>query len=631
MAGKQRAVKTTENGRLDSRVWLFLALALTFVIRVWFVLSMGGRPFSTISPTQVDAYYYHEWAIEIISGNFWGSDVFFLRPLFPYLLALVYAVFGRHVLAVQLVQALFATASCFLLYDSTRRIFNRRSAVFASCGFALSGVLVFYTGTLLHVELTVLLSLLFLWLLLAAGKRTWHWLAAGICFGLLFISRPESLLVLPFVVVWLRRRSAPQGPATGTPGRHPGAPAPLARVPRSAPVALGAAALLVIASVPIRNYLVGRDLVLFTADAGVNFYYGNNPAADGTWQHTAELEGGSGFSHARLKRVSRTIEGRLVSWSAASAYWARRALSFITQQPGRYVRLLGRKLLLFFSNYEVPNNYYPETARAASLPLRLAFVNFGLVLALGLVGMVWAWPQRGRALPAYLLVSPFLVSALLFCVLSRMRAPVIPFLLVFGGFALSEMVASFKQRRTSRAAVGIVAALAVYVCSSLVPVRRQAYSAQAWTQQGQAYLDQRKVGPAIAALRRALEVQPGACDARYALVNALAGSGRLEEAEAEFRQLQAGAASATSQALVRRAAVRLAAARRDFARAAELCRASLAIDPNDDQTMYMLGLVYLSMDSLLQARDYLSRAAALEPGQRAIRDALRAVESRLRQ
>ena len=51
--------------------------------------------------------------------------------------------------------------------------------------------------------------------------------------------------------------------------------------------------------------------------------------------------------------------------------------------------------------------------------------------------------------------------------------------------------------------------------------------------------------------------------------------------------------------------------------------------PDDVEASYMLGLVYISMDSLVQAREQLSHAAALEPGQQPIRDALNAVESRL--
>jgi 4-amino-4-deoxy-L-arabinose transferase-like glycosyltransferase len=626
MPHKPRTSPATEHANRDSRVWLGVAVALTFLIRLWFVLSMRGQPFSTIGPQMLDSYYYHRWAIEIISGNFWGSDVFFLRPLYPYLLALAYALFGQHILAVQIIQAMLAGVSCFLLYEVTRRILGKRPAALASVGFALTGILVFYTGTLLYVELTIFLSLLFVWLVLLAidsnfelwhsRLRPWLWIAAGVSFGLLVICRPELLILLPLLLWWLWRISRVHSPAS--------------KVPRLALPALALTALAVIAVVPVRNYIVARDPVLFTAHSGINFYYGNNPSADGTWQPTAELERGPGFSHERLKRISRTIDGRQAGWSEASAYWTRQGIRFITHEPGKYLRLLGRKFLLFFSNYEVPNDYYPETARAASLPLRLAFVNFGLVLALALVGMVWAWPKRSQALPAYVFVAAYLLSALLFYVLSRLRAPVLPFLLMFAGYGLSELVDAFRQRRAGRAMIGIVIVVAIYIVSVLIPVRRQSYSAQAWTQNGNIYLDRRKVGPAIEAFNRALAVQPGAYAARYSLVLALAGSGKVDAAAAEFEQLaKAAGSSSEGRALVRLASARLAIARRDFPQAAILYQSALADYPDDAETRYLLGLVYISMDSLVQAREQLGRAVALDPGQDAARAALKAVESRM--
>ena len=616
MPRSQRVSRAPERTDSDSRIWLFVAITLTFVMRLWFVLSMRGQPFSTIGPQFVDSYFYHRWAIEIISGNFWGSDVFFLRPLYPYFLAILYSIFGQHVLPVQLFQVLLATVSCFLLYDTTRRIFGKRPAVFASLGFALTGILVFYTGALLYVEVTVFLSLLFLWLILVAGNRLWLWIAAGVSFGLLVICRPETLLVLPFLLIWLSKKSLVPGPSS--------------LVRRRGLAAMTIAAMAVIVSVPIRNYIVARDPVLFTAHSGINFYYGNNPAADGTWQPTAELQRGPGFSHEQLKRVSRTIDGQEVSWSVASAYWLGKGLHFITTQPPAWFKLFGRKFLLFFSNYEVPNDYYPETARATSLPLKLAFVNLGLMLALGLVGMVWAWPKRGQILPACLFVAAYLVSALLFYVLSRLRAPVLPFLLMFAGYGLNELVDALRQRRTARAVIGIAVSAAVYVGSGLTPVNKQSYSAQAWTQTGNIYLNQHKVGPATDAFRQALAAQLSAYAARYSLVLALAGAGKVEAAEAEFEQLaKAAASSSEGRALIRLASARLAIARRDFTQAVVLYRSALAENPDDAETSYMLGLVYISMDSLVPAREQLARAVALDPGQDAARDALKAVESRL--
>ncbi len=616
MPKRPHANKPRDKESRDSRTWLFVALALTFAVRLWFILSMRGQPFSTMGPQYMDSYYYHRWAVEIISGNFWGSDVFFLRPLYPYLLAVLYSVFGPHILPMQLLQALLATASCYLLYDVTRRIFGRRPAVFASIGFALTGILVFYTGTLLYVEVTVFLSLLFLWLILIAGSRLRLWLAAGISFGLLVICRPELLLLLPFLLLWLWRGAVVHRSSFV--------------VHRYGVVSLVVTALAVIAIVPIRNYIVARDPVLFTAHSGINFYYGNNPSADGTWQTTAELQRSPGFSHEELKRVARTIDGQQVPWSKASAYWLEKGLRFITTQPLAWLKLLGRKLLLFFGNYEVPNDYYPEIARAMSFPLRLAFINFGLVLALGVLGMVWAWPKREPALPVYLFVAAYLVSSLLFYVLSRLRTPVLPFLLMFAGYGLSELVEAVKQRKNLRAAMALAAGIAVYVGSSFTPVKKQSYSAQAWTQTGNVYLGQRQRVQAIAAFRRALEIQPSGYAARYSLVIALAGAGEIDKAEAELPLLaQTGASSSEGRSLVRLASGRLAIARRDYTRADSIYQSALAENPNDVEANYMLGLVYISMGSLEQAREHLARAAALEPGQQPIREALNAVESRL--
>jgi 4-amino-4-deoxy-L-arabinose transferase-like glycosyltransferase len=618
-----------------SRLWLFVALALTFLFRLWFVLSMRGQPFSSIGPQMLDSYYYHRLAVDIVSGKFWGTEVFFLRPLYPYLLALIYAVFGQHIIAVQLVQAVLATISCFLLYDTTRRIFGRRPAIFAALGFALTGILVLYTGALLYVEITVLLNLLFLWLILVAGRHTWLWILSGVCFGLLVICRPEVLVAAPFLLWWLWRKF---------------------RVTRRGLVAMTVVALAVTAIVPIRNYIVARDPVLFTAHSGMNFYYGNNPSADGTWQPTPEFEKGGGFSHERLREISHTIDGKEVKASEASAYWTRRGLKFITGQPPAYLKLLGRKFLLFLSNYEVPNNYYPETVRATSLPFKLAFVNYGLALALGLLGMVWAWPKRAQALPAYLFVAAYLVSALLSYVLSRLRAPIIPFLLMFAGCGLTELFEAIRHRKDTSVGVGLAVITAVYLVSAIIPVKRQSYSAQAWTQAGNVYLDQQNFGKAVGAFNRALVALPSYNYARYSLVLALAGAGQTSDAETEVHKIeQATAGSTDRNTLLSLAAARIAIAnsistadprwrpaRRladawvavadgRYSMAESLYRANLAQDSANAESGFLLGMVFVRMDSLARAREWLTRAITLDPANSAAVSALKLVSSQLQQ
>lgn len=603
-----------------------LAVALTFAIRLWFILEMRGHPFSTLSAQMIDPWQYHVWALEILHRSFWGSEVFFLRPLYPYLLAAIYRVFGVGVLPVQLLQALLAAASCLLLYDSTRRVFHRTAGLFAAFGFALTGILVFYTGTLLYVEVTVFFSLFALWLVLVAGDRLWCWALAGVSFGLAVICRPELLVLLPFFV-WLlwRQKTAVRRLAL-----------------------LAGAAIVVVAAVPIRNLAVAREPVLFTAHSGINFYYGWNPWADGTWQQT-ELERTAGFSHAQLKRIARVVDGRELSWSQASSHWTREGLEYIARNPGRTLWLLGRKFLLFWSNYEIPNNYYPETARPFSLALKLAFVNFGLVAALGLAGMVLALRRKAEkprnqgtrgpsvrlapfvplSLYPFLLVAAYLLSALAFYVLSRLRAPVMPFLLMFAGYALSEIIAAARRKKWSRLVVVLVPVAALYVGSNLVPVDRQTYTAQAWTQAGNVYMTMGS-GRAFDAFRRALGAEPGNPVTRYGLFVALAGMGKMREAEAEYQELvRVASHDRRNRVLVELAGGRIAVARRDFPRAAQHYEAAATLDPLNAENHYLLGLVLVSMDSLEQARLALSRALEIDPNHDAARSALKLVESRL--
>lgn len=585
-----------------------LLAGLTLLLRLWFILEMRGTPFSTISPQMVDAWYYHRWALEIARHDFWGSDVFFLRPLYPYLLAGIYSLFGVSVIAVQLIQAAMAAVSALLLFAITNQLFGRRAAILASAGFALCGVLVFYTGTLLYVEITILLTLLTVWLLLIANRQRWLWLAAGVAFGLSVICRPELIVIVPGLGLWLVWR----------------------RSGWRLPLLAAAGAGLVIAAVPLRNYIVARDPVLFTAHSGINFYYGNNPAADGAWQPAPELHPTAGFSHDALKETARTINGRRQSWSAASSYWFNRGLRFIAGSPLAWLRLEARKLLLFVADYEIPNNYYPETARRSSVALRVAFLSFGMILALAVPGMWWAWRSRQRILPIYLYVLAYVASSLMFYVLSRLRAPVIPFLLVFAGFALDRFITELRARRLGRSWPGIAAAAAVLTASRLVPVKQNTYRSQAHTQAANILLQQRQLRPALAELERAVTADPANASARYTLIVALASAGRAAEAEEHYRRLvELSHSSPVVAPLVSLATARLAISRRDFATASRLYHQALAQNPNDAEVWYLLGLVAISTDSLPAARAYLQRAVTLDPLHSEARTALAAVEARL--
>ncbi len=604
----KRKIPSRQTNSFKNRLFTYLPVLLTLCIRIWFIQSMQYHPLSTISPQIVDAWAYHRWALEIIQGNFLGSDVFFLIPLYPYLLALFYTLFGTNILPVQIFQALLATLSCVLLMKITYKLFNRTVALIAGGLFAFTGVLVFYSFTLLYVELTIFLNLLTVYLLLFSTGQWWQYILAGISYGLLVICRPEMLILLPLLILWqlkLRRGNW---------------------LPLSNFILTTA---LVIAVIPMRNYLVARDPVIFTAHAGINFYFGNNPSADGTWQPSKELDPGFGFSHERLKRVAKFINGEELTWSQASFYWLKQGINFIFKHPFQYLKLLARKLLLFFANYEIPNNYYLEIILPFSLPLKIAFINFGISLALALIGIILSWQNRTRLFPLYIFIAGYLSSSLLFYVLSRLRAPVLPFLLIFAGYSIEQLYRLFSQRRLKNLALLLTATLLIYLAINLIPVNRRTYTAQAWTQLGNLYIENKKALPAITAFQTALQFDPHNYSARYSLIETYAGMRHTAEAEQEFKKFLATAPDLPSvRALTYLAAARIAIARRDFSFALNYYQLARQLDPTNPEIDYLIGLVYISLNDLATAEQYLNLALKLDPNHDGARTALTAIQRR---
>ena len=73
------------------RKTLLLALAL----RLLYLADVSGQPFFT-API-VDQASYDRWAAAIAaSGDWLGQEPFYQDPLYPYFLAVIYKIFGRH-------------------------------------------------------------------------------------------------------------------------------------------------------------------------------------------------------------------------------------------------------------------------------------------------------------------------------------------------------------------------------------------------------------------------------------------------------------------------------------------------------------------------------------------------------
>ena len=167
--------------------------------------------------------------------------------------------------------------------------------------------------------------------------------------------------------------------------------------------------------------------------------------------------------------IGTTSGSRLSEWpipSEVSRFWFGRSLEFIRQEPLTYLKLLLRKLYLFWNGYEIESNKDLYFFRRYSLVLRgllwrygLSF-PFGLIAPLALTGILLSLRERRNVGLLYLFVGSYVLSVILFFVTARYRIPVIPFLILFGAYAL------YWIYRTARA--GRYRELALPLCCTVL-------------------------------------------------------------------------------------------------------------------------------------------------------------------
>src|SRR6188508_3019854 len=119
---------------------------VAFAVRLIHIWQLRSTPF--FDTLLGDANGYDKWAVRLASGDWIGSDVFYQAPLYPYFLGVVYAIFGRDLLVVRIIQAVIGSASCVLLGLACARFFSKRVGLIAGLALALWAPAVFFDSLL---------------------------------------------------------------------------------------------------------------------------------------------------------------------------------------------------------------------------------------------------------------------------------------------------------------------------------------------------------------------------------------------------------------------------------------------------------------------------------------------------
>jgi tetratricopeptide (TPR) repeat protein len=664
-----------------------------------------------------DSRAYDEWAQRIAGGGWIGHDVFYQAPLYPYFLALLYAIGGRHLLLARVVQAVLGSTACVLLGLAARRLLSNRAGLAAGLILALYAPAIFFDGLIQKSVLDVFFVCLALCLIariitvrlkpdtgatagpqadapdIGTPRRTnrrqhtgrvrlqpaeraggvrlpafatlrrgtpkrearrrqpdLHWLTLGLAIGGLSLTRENAMLFTAVVAVWAFWRA------------------------RWAAAAFLAGVAIVILPVAIRNSHVGGGFYVTTSQFGPNFYIGNNPQSDGSYQSLRFGRGAPEYERQDATEIAERALRRKLTPAEVSAYWTDRALDFIASSPGAWLTLVARKTALLVNATELLDTESQESHAEWSVILRLTSVvgHFGVLVPLAALGMIVTWPDRTHLSIVYAMLAAYAGSVILFYVFARYRYPLVPFLVLFAAAAITRAgeagragwarwarglrgdgadgTAKTGWTGTARMNQETLAALAGVAVLSNWPLVSTTMN-RAVTEQnvGAALQSDGRLDEAMAHYRRAIELRPDYAPAYNNLASALRAAGQVQDAvtayeraltrrpdypEAHYNLANALLDEGHSAAAIEHfqialtampdsadvhnnlgialsATGRLVEARAEF-------RNALEVDPDSVKAHRNLGDALLRLGSRVDGLDHLRRAAQLAPTDGAI-------------
>ena len=424
----------------DVAIVVMIALLARFA---YFFVNVRGNP--AFDYLIMDSMHIDHWARALVAGEA-GPAVFFRGPLYPYLLAFLYKITGGSVAAAIAANHVLGAATCGVLVLLARQYFGRTESLVSGLVAALYWPFIYFEGELLVEPLFIALVVLSLWRLARAvsAPTLFRLLIAGGCLGLAALARPTILAVL--VVVPVVFRMAARGAAASAASSR-------RAWLRPAAVVVGTC-LLMLVPATIHNYRGSHALIPVAWSGGLNFYIGNNPAADGRSAVIPDTRSPWMGGEDEALVIAQEQSGRSLTPAQASSFYTRRGIGYLVSEPLDAAELMASKFYMFWEGPERSNEKYIYFFWNHYGLGRVPMPGFWLVAPLAVVGMVWLWPRRRALTLLYGFVAAYMLAVVVFFVVARLRLPVVLVLILFASWAGVEFFRLARSRAWRRLVVG---------------------------------------------------------------------------------------------------------------------------------------------------------------------------------
>ena len=408
----------------STEVFLPLLVGGAVLIRLVWIVAVPSLPVT-------DFRQYHELALRLLeTGQYVGPDgnpTAFRPPGYPFMLVLLYRVFGTGLWAPKILNAALGSGTVLLVYLLARRSAGEACARLAAALVAIFPSQVGYSSLLCTEVPFTFLMLMFLWTAekLEERRRRRLWIPAaslGLLFGIASLMRPQHSL-LPVMTFFLQALRSGWRRAFAV---H----APLV-------VAMG----LLVSLWGLRNIKAVGGFVPFSTNAGANFYYGNNP-----WTNGTGFEIGDQVPDETLAAGSELERNRL---------GFHLGFRFLREYPLRVPVLAFRKIVMMlisdgaWTHWTFGETARPLPASARSLMVIVANAFYWPILILfGFEILVFRWRRTARtAANPYLDLCLFytLLTTMLWLGQERYHFPLVPILCVGAATLLARLAAGSGQ------------------------------------------------------------------------------------------------------------------------------------------------------------------------------------------
>ncbi|HEY6301624.1 MAG TPA: glycosyltransferase family 39 protein [Terriglobales bacterium] len=373
-------------------------------------------------------------AYSLVQGHGFGSPLFentgptaWLTPVYPYLIAGVFVVFGTYSKASALVllclQALISALTCLPIFFVARRTFGDRVALFSGWAWALFPLGIYWPAERIWPTwlATLLLTLLFLMTLhFERPASLGAWIGYGLLWGFTALTEPIVLTVLPIMLGWVGFRLSQQKERWLVP--------------------LTVTSLTIILSVSpwfVRNYELFHRFILFRDSMGLELRAGNN----GDTSYWASYALSSALSR-KIGPWHNEAEWQRFKQIGEIAYMEEnkeKAIAFIRANPRFFAVMTVRRFVFVWTHFWSFSHYYLE--QEPDDPINVVFNTLFTVLTL--IGLRRAFRVNQPVAVLYALIFLFFPAVFYFTHVEvyfrRQIDPLMLVLAVYGVFGFVRL------------------------------------------------------------------------------------------------------------------------------------------------------------------------------------------------